>query len=50
MNVPDEAVKAALPWITSFLARRGMTLRGQEGEVLARYVLRAGAPYLDAQG
>jgi hypothetical protein len=44
--IPD-AAGAAVPWSTSFLGRRGLTLRGKEAEVLAGYVLEAAAPHLE---
>jgi hypothetical protein len=47
--IPDEAVEAAAPWITNFLERRGLALRGKESSTLARYVLEAAAPHLAAE-
>ena len=44
--IPAEAVEAAAPWITNFLERRGLVLRGKEADVLAGYVLEAAAPYM----
>lgn len=47
--IPEEAVEAAAPWITNFLERRGLVLRGKEADVLAGYVLKAAAPHLVAR-
>ena len=47
--IPAEAVEAAAPWITNFLERRGLVLRGKEADVLAGYVLQAAAPHIRAQ-
>lgn len=46
--IPTEAVEAAVPWITNFLERRGLVLRGKEAEVLAGYVLEAAGTHLMA--
>lgn len=47
--VPEEAVEAAAPWITNFLERRGLSLRGKEAAVLAGYVFEAAAPFIAAK-
>ncbi|MCO4257342.1 hypothetical protein [Pseudarthrobacter cellobiosi] len=44
--IPAEAVEAAVPWITNFLERRGLSLRGKEAEALAGYILTAAAPHM----
>lgn len=50
MNIPDEVLEAAEPYIASFFARRGSyVLRGKEAQALASYVLKAAAPHLMAQ-
>jgi len=48
MNISDEAVEAAVPWINDFMERRGFALRGKEAEALAAYVLAAAAPHIIA--
>ena len=47
--IPEAAPESAGPWITGFLERRGMALRGDEARVLARYVIEAAAPHMLAQ-
>jgi hypothetical protein len=43
MSGPVGAVEAALPFVQSFMERRGFTLQGKEAEALIGYVLNAAA-------
>lgn len=49
MNMPDEAVEAAKPFVASFMERRGFALRGKEADALIGYVLDAAGPYVMAK-
>lgn len=46
MSTPDEAIEAALPFVESFMNRRGFELKGKEADVLIGYVCEAVKPIL----